>query len=63
MRQGTEEYNEYLEVLKGLARNARIVMIFSSAGWNFDYTRSLSDQSKEQIENVVTELSGAFVGK
>lgn len=61
MRRGTDEYTEHLAVLKAIARNARIVMVFSSAEWNFDYEKSRPTQSKEQIEHIVGELNSAFL--
>jgi hypothetical protein len=63
MKIGTKDYQQYLETLKSMAKKARIVMIFSSAEWNFDFVKFQLYQSKIQIENIVTEIYNAFLGE
>lgn len=63
MKMGTKEYDKNLGVLKTIARGASVVMIFSSADWNFDYEKKQPYQSKEQIQQISNELYEAFVGK
>ena len=54
LQQNTPAFNNYLSIVKGMVRNVKVVMVFSSRAW------VQGKQSHEQVKRLVEEVTSAF---